>query len=334
MTTEVNNKPRVSLGEWPTPLQEAKQLSELLGGRLLVKREDLSGLGAGGNKARKLEFHLGQALAEGATHLITTGAVQSNHAHLTAAAARKLGLQAHLVLTGSSDASPRSGNLLLDHILEAEITFVEPPEGQSAQAYVTEQMREIARRIAEAGGKAFIIPEGGTDLLGTLGYIEALRELGGQLEQRLGSASRVLVAVAAGTCGTFAGLLAGAKLSAFPFAIDVLGVSISGKTELKIKRTVRLVNEALQASGSLLEVTDDQVWIEDRFIGEGYASKTKEGAEAIRITAQNEGIFLDPVYTGKAMAALLHLGRTGELDEYDAVVFLHTGGLPLLFHYA
>ncbi|KRE36531.1 1-aminocyclopropane-1-carboxylate deaminase/D-cysteine desulfhydrase [Paenibacillus sp. Soil724D2] len=333
MTTDLELLPRVKLGEWPTPLQEARQLSERLGTRILVKREDLSGLGGGGNKARKLEFHLGRAIAEQATHIITTGAAQSNHAHLTAAAARKLGLQVHLVLNGQSDLPRTSGNLLLDQILQAEITFVEPPISQSNQPYMNDKMREIAQDIAIEGGKAFIIPEGGTDALGTLGYIVALQELGSQLEQLDPNVSRVLVAVAAGTCGTFAGLISGAILTSFPFKIDILGVSISGKTEIKKERTVQLVNESLELAGSSAAVTTDHIWIEDRFIGEGYAKMTKEGSEALRITAQSEGIFLDPVYTGKAMAALINKGRSGELSDYDAVVFMHTGGLPLLFHY-
>ncbi|NEW09763.1 pyridoxal-phosphate dependent enzyme [Paenibacillus sp. SYP-B3998] len=333
MGNNMETLPRIILGQWPTPLQETRQLSEILGCRLLVKREDLSGLGAGGNKARKLEFHLAQALAEHATHIITTGAAQSNHAHLTAAAARKLGLQAQLVLNGQSDLNRLSGNLLLDQILEAQITFIEPPISQSNQAYMNEKMRELAHGVALEGGKAFIIPEGGTDALGTLGYIVALQELGVQLEQLHPKVRRVLVAVAVGTCGTFAGLISGKVVASFPFEIDVLGVSISGITEIKKKRTVQLVNDALQLAGSAAKVSLEQIVIEDRFIGEGYAQMTKECGEAIRITAQSEGIFLDPVYTGKAMAALIDKGRAGELRSYDAVVFMHTGGLPLLFHY-
>ncbi|MEW9702202.1 1-aminocyclopropane-1-carboxylate deaminase/D-cysteine desulfhydrase [Paenibacillus sp. SI8] len=333
MAQDVTALPRVALGEWPTPLQEAKRLSELLGSRVLVKREDLSGLGAGGNKARKLEYHLAQALAEQATHIITTGAAQSNHAHLTAAAARKLGLNVHLVLNGPEGVPFTSGNLLLDQILQADVTFVEAPVGPVGQDFINKKMLEVAEGIAQAGGKAFIIPEGGTDALGTVGYITALQELGSQLEQLSPKVRRVLVAVAAGTCGTFAGLISGTLLASFPFDIDILGVSISGFSDLKRAKTVKLVNDALRLIGSGTSIRSEKIWLEDRFVGKGYAQMTEEGNEAIRITAQAEGIFLDPVYTGKAMAALIAKGRAGELSGYDAVVFVHTGGLPLLFHY-
>ncbi|MEK8127802.1 D-cysteine desulfhydrase family protein [Paenibacillus filicis] len=328
--SKVRELPRFPLGLWPTPLQEASRLSELLGARLLIKREDMTGLGAGGNKARKLEFHLGHALQEGATHLVTTGAIQSNHAFLTAAASGIAGLKAHLVLSGEQPADRSRGNVLLDRLVGAEFTFV-PSSGVNDSVRIKEQMGAVGQRIEAEGGRALLIPEGGTDLLGTLGYAVALDELAGQLEE-LGL-RHVLVAVAAGTCGTLAGLLTGTHLTEHKVQIDVLGVSISGFTQLKRAKTARLVNEALQWSGSSHTITAEDVRLDDRFVGDGYASMTEEGSEAIRLTAQQEGILLDPVYTGKAMAGLLSLGRAGELQAYEAVVFLHTGGLPLLFHY-
>ena len=164
----IQSLPRVMLGAWPTPLQHAQQLSGHLGCPLYIKREDMTGLGAGGNKARKLEFQLGQAQADGATHVITTGAIQSNHAHLTAAAARKLGLIPHLVLSGTP-AAEKHGNLLLDALMESGITFVSPPAGRPPLDTINEVMLDIAAGITREGGTPCIIPEGGTDALGTIG---------------------------------------------------------------------------------------------------------------------------------------------------------------------
>ncbi|XOK62197.1 1-aminocyclopropane-1-carboxylate deaminase/D-cysteine desulfhydrase [Paenibacillus elgii] len=326
----IRSLPRVILGAWPTPLQPAEQLSLLLGCPLYIKREDMSGLGGGGNKARKLEFQLGKAKTDGATHVVTTGAVQSNHAHLTAASARKLGLRPHLVLSGAPDAEMH-GNLFLDHLLESDLTFVTPPVGRPPLEEVNKVMAEVAGKITSEGGTPCIIPEGGTDALGTVGYILALQELAQQLDSFGLRGKKILIVVATGTCGTHAGLVAGASILSDSF--DILGVSVSGKTHVKIEKTSKVANETLHLAGYSHDVKPEQIRIEDRFIGSGYGDITKECCHAIYTAAKTEGIFLDPVYTGKAMAALLQRGESGHLTKYDAVVFIHTGGLPLLFHY-
>lgn len=326
----IRSLPRVMLGVWPTPLQPAEQLSLLLGCPLYIKREDMTGLGGGGNKARKLEFQLGKAKKDGATHVITTGAVQSNHAHLTAAAARKLGLQPHLVLSGVP-GTEQHGNLYLDHLMESELTFVVPPADRPPLEAVNEVMEEVARQIAHEGGKPFIIPEGGTDALGTVGYILAMEELVSQLDGLGLNRKRILVVVATGTCGTHAGLVAGARVVSNAF--DILGVSVSGKTHVKLAKTARVATETLYLAGYPHNVLSAEIRIEDRFIGSGYGDVTEACCEAIYTAARTEGLLLDPVYTGKAMAALLQMGRSGQLTPYDAVVFVHTGGLPLLFHH-
>ncbi|WP_082451844.1 D-cysteine desulfhydrase family protein [Paenibacillus ihuae] len=326
----IGSLPRVRLGVWPTPLQPAEQLSLQLGCPLYIKREDMSGLGGGGNKARKLEFQLGKAITDGITHVITTGAVQSNHAHLTAAASRKLGLKPHLVLSGIP-GKEKHGNLFLDHLLESEFTFVTPPAGRPPLEVVNEVMAEVASQITNKGGKPCIIPEGGTDPLGTVGYILAVEELVQQLDSLGLYMKRILVVVATGTCGTHAGLVAGA--SVVSHSLDILGVSVSGKTPVKMEKTAKVATETLRLAGYGHEVLPDEIWIEDRFIGAGYGEVTEECCHAIYTTAATEGIFLDPVYTGKAMAALLHMGQTGQLTQYDAAVFVHTGGFPLLFQY-
>ncbi|WP_233277838.1 1-aminocyclopropane-1-carboxylate deaminase/D-cysteine desulfhydrase [Paenibacillus durus] len=318
------------LGSWPTPLQPADQLSRQLGCRLFFKREDMTGLGGGGNKARKLEFQLGQAIVNGATHIITTGAVQSNHAQLTAAAARKLGLEPHLVLSGQPD-DQRRGNLYLDHLMDSELTFVSPPAGRPSLEVINETMVQIAKTITNEGGTPYLIPEGGTDALGTVGYILAVKELVQQISTMQMDAKRILIAVATGTCGTHAGLIAGSSI--IPNNFEILGVSVSGNTDIKKAKTARIATETLKLAGYEQTIDEGQVWIEDRFIGSRYADITEACRSAIHLTARSEGIFLDPVYTGKAMAALVHMGQNGQLSRYDAVIFIHTGGLPLLFNY-
>ncbi|MDF9841283.1 L-cysteate sulfo-lyase [Paenibacillus sp. PastF-1] len=326
----INSLPRVMLGTWPTPLQPAEQLSRQLGCPLYIKREDMTGLGGGGNKARKLEFQLGKAVQDGATHVITTGAIQSNHAHLTAAAARRLGLQPHLVLSGTP-SEKQHGNLYLDHLMHAGVTFAAPPADRPPLEVVNEIMSQVAGTIRAEGGIPCIIPEGGTDALGTVGYILAMEELIQQLEPLGLERKRLLLVVATGTCGTQAGLVAGASI--LSSSMDIMGVSVSGKTPIKLEKTARVATETLRLAGYDKGVSQADIWIEDRYIGEGYGAVTEECRQAIYTAATAEGLFLDPVYTGKAMAALLHLGRSGQLTSYDAVVFVHTGGLPLLFHY-
>ncbi|AIQ12914.1 1-aminocyclopropane-1-carboxylate deaminase/D-cysteine desulfhydrase [Paenibacillus durus] len=323
--------PRVMLGSWPTPLQPADQLSRQLGCRLYIKREDMTGLGGGGNKARKLEFQLGQAINDGATHIITTGAIQSNHAQLTAAAARRLGLQPHLVLSGQPDKQ-RRGNLYLDHLMDSELTFVSPPAGRPPLEVINETMVQVAKSITNQGGTPYIIPEGGTDALGTVGYILAVKELVQQISSMQMNAKRILIVVATGTCGTHAGLIAGASIISNNL-FEILGVSVSGNTDIKIEKTARIATETLSLAGYEQTIDEGQVWIEDGFIGSRYADITEACRNAIHQTARSEGIFLDPVYTGKAMAALVHMGQHGQLSKYDAVIFIHTGGFPLLFNY-
>ncbi len=320
--------PRLSLGFWPTPLQPARRLSEAIGCSVYIKRDDLTGVGGGGNKIRKLEFQLAHALAENATHIITTGSVQSNHAHLTAAAARHIGLQPVLVLSGSTGGAPH-GNLLLDRLMDAEVHFVTPPPNRPPLETMNRAMDEQAYEIQRRGGHPFVVPEGGTDALGSVGYVLAVTELTAQLAALPQPAERPLVILATGTCGTHAGLLAGVRWTGAD--IDVLGVSISGDMAIKLHKTARVATETLQLLGTDGEITSDAVMIVDAYKGAGYGVVTPAAQAAIRLAAEAEGLFLDPVYTGKAMAALVDLARAGQLRDYDTIVFLHTGGLPLLF---
>lgn len=297
--------PRVVLGHWPTPLEECPRLSEALGGpRILVKRDDCTGLAAGGNKTRKLEFLLGQALREGHDTIVTYGAVQSNHARQTAAACAKLGLRCELLLSHSvprRDALYESnGNVLLDRLLGATVHM--PADLDETLA------------VLEKIGPAFHIPVGGSTAVGALGYLNAAKELDFKPDR---------VVLGCSTAGTAAGLVVG--LDTMVEAICVY--EPAGKTAAEIDR---LVAETSALAGV---AAAGRSTVRDDWFGEGYGVPTPEMTEAVRLFARTEGLLLDPVYTGKAAAGLVGLIRSGEIGPDETVVFWHTGGSPGLFVY-
>ncbi|MET7704908.1 pyridoxal-phosphate dependent enzyme [Micromonospora sp. NPDC005413] len=285
----------VSLGTWPTPLESAPRLAARLGlAEFWFKRDDLNGLGGGGNKIRKLQYTCAQAIAVGATTVITSGAPQSNHARLTAAAAARLGLACVLVLAGPPSTN-RRGNLLLDELAGAEIVWA----GESPLAEVV--ALEAERR------SAYVIPFGGTSPASTQAYVDCGRELRAQLPDIDGTE----VVVALGSGGTMAGLVR--ELG----AERVVGVD-----------TGALPDPRATVAGLLVgEVEPDALRIDGSQVGAGYRALTDAARAALETTARDEGVFLDPTYTGRAMAALL----AGSFPRGDRVVFLHSGGLPGLF---
>lgn len=313
--------PRVPLGVWPTPLQLLPRLGEEVGCSLYVKRDDMTGLGGGGNKARKLEYHLGQAMADSATHVITTGSVQSNHCHLTAAAARRLGLTPVVILVGNPPATA-TGNLLLDRLMDADVRFVTSGSAERA-------MDDAARQVTRDGGRPHVIPEGGSDALGSFGYMTAVEEIRLQLNADRGEVLRPLVVVANGSCGTHAGLLAGAH--AWWPELTVLGISVSGDPAVKLRKTARLASDALALAEIGGAVSPGSVWIDGSYMGPDYGVLTDACRGAIGLAARREGLFLDPVYTGKALAGLIDLAGRGRLAGFDAVVLVHSGGFASLF---
>jgi D-cysteine desulfhydrase family pyridoxal phosphate-dependent enzyme len=315
--------PRYPLATLPTPLQRARNLEAALGPRcprIYLKRDDLTGLAFGGNKARKLEYLLADALANEATTLVTEGAVQSNHARITAAAAAIAGLRSVLVLD-ARHGSEVAGNLLLDHLLGAEVRIV--PDKVTR----TEVMAAIGDELRAAGERPYLIPTGGSVPIGAAGYVTMVAELLGQLVTAAEAPSRLYFAT--GSLGTQAGLVVGARAFSAPFA--VYGVAVEHPVEQLIVDGVALANgtAVLLESDERFSATD--ISINGAFIGADYGVPTEEGIEAIRLLAWTEAIFLDPVYSGKAMAALICDARTGELGPNEAVVFLHTGGGPSLF---
>ncbi len=311
---------RVPLAVLPTPLQEAPRLARHLGlSRLLVKRDDATGLAMGGNKARKLEYDLAPALESGCDVVVTVGGAQSNHAVMTAAAARRLGLDVKVVL-GGPDFETLRGNMLLDAVYGAEVRFlVDDDENDSLAAAMDEWVGELRGQ----GRRPYALPLGGSTGAGALGYVRAVRELAGQLGD-----GPVQVVTAVGSCGTFAGLSLGARL--FLPDARIVGISVSRSVRQIAERTTELVAEAETLLGVDPPATAGTFECHDGF-HESYGVATESGTEAILAAARLEGLLLDPVYTGKAMAGLFALARARTLDPAVPVVFLHTGGLPILF---
>jgi L-cysteate sulfo-lyase len=326
--------PRFPLARTPTPLHEAPRLREALGGaarcpRLFLKRDDLTDLALGGNKARKLEFLVADAIAQGATTLITSGGIQSNHARMTAAAARLAGLEAALVLTAPAPIPEPQGNLLLDQLLDAEVHFVHPEDAADGDVDGLEAaaIGRVADDVRARGGRPYVVVLGGSDGIGALGYVDATRELVRQLREASLDVRRLYHA--SGSRGTQAGLELGARLFDAPYRITGIAVSPGGRT--KQERAVRIAADAADRIGVSIRLDADGLDTDEGHFGDGYAIPTRAGVEAIRLVARTEGILLDPVYTGKAMAGLLTHIRDGRIEPAETVVFLHTGGVPGLF---
>ena len=327
--------PKISLAHGPTPLEPLPRLSRRLGGPdIWVKRDDCTGLATGGNKARKLEYLLADAVAREADTIITSGAPQSNHARQTAAAAAKLGLRCILALTdsvaGRAPAYRTSGNLLLDALFGAEIRHY--PGTADAVAV----MAEIAAECTASGRRPYAVPVGGSNAVGALGYVEAAAELLEQVE-----ALKLVVdgiAVASGSGGTHAGLLVGIAAAGRRGggACRVAGFGVSAARDAQVRKVRDVVVPAAQLLGldaGVAAAAEAAIDVDDGFVGPGYGQPHPAMEEAVRLVAETEGLLLDPVYSGKAMAGLIDGVRRGRFRSGETIVFLHTGGSVGLFAY-
>ena len=318
---------RVDLCHQPTPLEEMPRLTVALGGpRLWIKRDDCTGLATGGNKTRKLEFLMADALDSGADVVVTLGAVQSNHVRQTAAAACKLGLDCHALLErrvpGRSDAYERTGNALLDHMFNAKIEF--RPVGLDMNA----EAMAVVEKLKAEGRKPYFIPGGGSNEIGALGQVSTAQELLGQCKKM--KISPKLVVVPSGSAGTHGGMLAG--FHALGCDVPILGVCVRDTEDIQVDK-VHSLAEKTAAKLTDKPLPRDKVVVDDRFIGDGYGLPTEEAIAAIDIVARNEGILLDPVYSGKGMAGLIDRIKSGDIDGDGDVIFVHTGGASALFAY-
>lgn len=309
----------VSIAYLPTPLEKMGRLSKALGGpEIYVKRDDQTGLATGGNKTRKLEFLLADALAQGCDHLITIGAPQSNHCRQTAAAAARFGLGCSLVLRGDGGA-PVIGNILLDRLLGAHLYWTKGEPGNEVMARIAAEQRSLGR-------KPYLIPLGGSNVMGATSYVLAMKELTGQLAEDKLNVDFIVFASSSG--GTQAGIVLGATV--YDFRGQILGISVDHDADtLKTIASALATATATHLGLGTLSVAD-RVDVNDDYLGEGYAQVGEPEREAIQMVAQLEGILLDPVYTGRAMAGLIDLIRWGAFTRGQKVLFWHTGGAAAL----
>lgn len=321
--------PRVVLGHWPTPLHELPRLSSILAGpRLIVKRDDLTGLALGGNKCRKLEYVLADAQQRGIDTLITTGSSQSNFALQMAAAARKLGMEPYLILVKGVHVETQ-GNLLLHDILNSTVNILEVADPNEMFTSMPKKMNQLADELRSKGRNPLVIPAGAEIPLGTAGWVNAAEEISQQLKDQQIDVSYVFLANSGG--GTQAGLVLGFKQLELP--LNVVGISVMYEKSEAANKVITLAHETARLLGLDETITPEEITVYDDYVGQGYGIPTKECIEAIRLVAQTEGIFLDPIYTGKAMSGLINLINKGFFTKKDTVLFIHTGGVAADFAY-
>ena len=325
---QLSSFPRVALAHLPTPLEALPRLSEALGGpEIWVKRDDATGLALGGNKTRKLEFLMAAARAEEADTIITAGGLQSNHVRQTAAAAARLGLACELVLNrnvpGVEAGYDQTGNIQLDRLLGARVHI--HPAGTDRDA----EMAALATRLRAQGRRPYNIPLGGSNPLGSLGYLVAAREMAQQASAQGWWFDHLLHACSSG--GTHAGLAAG--LAALDHGATLLGIDVDGAGDLEESLLRPLAKATAELVGIDPAGATSRVRLVPGYAGPGYGIATAAMCEAVSLAARLEGLILDPVYSGKAMAALIAMARSGEIPRSAQVVFLHSGGMPALFAY-
>jgi L-cysteate sulfo-lyase len=324
----LSRHPRVSLAHLPTPLEFLPRLTNHLGGpKIFVKRDDCTGLGTGGNKTRKLEFLMAEARSQGATTVITQGAVQSNHARQTAAAAARLGLKCELVfearVEGASDAYLKSGNVLLDKMFGARIRTV------AKGTDMTAELDAVADQLRRGGELPYVIPGGGSSPTGALGYVDCALELITQANRQNLVIDHVVHAT--GSAGTQAGLAVGLK--ATHANIPLLGIGVSAGREVQEQRVFELATATAKFVGAAGAVRREDIVCNCDYVGPGYGVPTQAMNEAVLLLARLEGLLFDPVYTGKALAGMIDLVRKGFFDDAENIVFIHTGGSAGLFAY-
>ncbi|MGC9335255.1 MAG: D-cysteine desulfhydrase family protein [Anaerolineae bacterium] len=315
--------PRVAIAHLPTPLEPLPRLTALLDGpELWVKRDDLTGLATGGNKTRKLEFLVADALKHTADTLITCGAAQSNHARQTAAAAARFGLDCFLVLRGEMPADVR-GNLLIDQLVGAEVVWTEDRS-------LDQRMRDVAGELHDEGHRPYIVPYGGSNPVGASGYVAAMEELILQCEEQNLAFDRIVFASSSG--GTQAGLVVGAE--ALGYGGRILGISVDLQADALRRVLADLATATAEHLALAMSLVTEDFAVNDDYLGGGYGVVGELEQEAIRTVGQLEGLLLDPVYTGRAFGGLFDMIRGGGFRRDEKVLFWHTGGTGGLFGYA
>lgn len=327
LNTPIDNSPRLSLANLPTPIDNAIQFSKALGGpKIFIKRDDLTGLATGGNKTRKLEFLIGDALSKGADTIITAGGPQSNHCRQTAAAAARAGLDCHLVFGGISD-SPMLGNRFLDNLFGAKEHWTPKSTRES-------KMADLENVLIAQGKKPYVIPVGGSNSIGALGYVSAMYELKSQIEHIGENFDHLVFATSSG--GTQAGLVIGSKLTQLPMQLTAISIDQvpDGQSPFNYKEFVFRIAQEVNHNHKLnLNLSIDDFFINYDFLGDGYGVVGDPEREAILLLAQKEGLLVDPVYAGRALAGLISLVRAYKFKDSEKVLFWHTGGETALHAY-
>ena len=330
---QLSKYPRVKLIHSPTPLEYLENLTQHLDGPdIYIKRDDCTGLAFGGNKSRKLEFLIGDALKNKADVIITAGAVQSNHCRQTAAAATKFGMEC-IIVAKPSWSKEYNGNLFLDELLGAKLVLLEEDNealDQGGKLSMEETIENLMADLKTKGKNPYYIPVGGSNSIGSLGYISMTMELIVQANE-MGIEIGSMVA-ASGSGGTQTGMILGADVE--KSGIQTVGMAISSDATIVIPKLKDLCNQTSDYYELGLSYDEKDIIFNDNYIGEGYGIPSEEMIEAVKLLARKEGIILDPVYSGKAFAGMVDLIKKGYFDKSKAVVFIHTGGTPALFVYS
>lgn len=314
---------RIKLAHLPTPIEKLKNQDLPDGPTIYIKRDDMTGMLFSGNKIRKLEFAVAEALQQNADTLITCGGVQSNHARATAVVATKLGMKSVLVLRGDAN-SDIEGNLLVDHLMGADVRFITPEQYRDDVGGI---MERIAEELRGQGRQSYILPEGASNAIGAMGYLAATEEIATQLSAMNVNIDAVVCATGSG--GTQAGLIMGKKLHHLNY--EVYGVNVCDDEDYFTRKIYTIIETARQRFHLDLTIRHNEIRILDGYVGEGYALNRPQEIEFIKSVAKDEGIVLDPVYTGKALLGLMDQIKKGRFSQNSNILFLHSGGLFGLF---